>query len=82
MDKIRFWCHKILPLVYDNSLSYYETLCKFSNKLNELIQFINDLIDEKIIEYIDKRFNDMFINAIYNESEESITLKLEERKHG
>lgn len=34
----RFWCQKVLPLVYDNSLSYYEVLCK-------VVKYINDLID-------------------------------------
>lgn len=33
----RYWCHKILPLVYDDSLSYYEYLCKLTAKLNEMI---------------------------------------------
>lgn len=32
-----FWCQKVLPLVYDDSLSYYEVLCKVSDKLNEVI---------------------------------------------
>ena len=40
IDKIRFWCNKILPLVYDDSLSYYEVLCKISAKLNEVIDKI------------------------------------------
>lgn len=35
----RFWCYKVLPLVYDNSLSYYEVLCK-------VVKYINDLIDQ------------------------------------
>ena len=34
IDSLRFWCNKILPLVYDDSLSYYETLCKIAEKLN------------------------------------------------
>ena len=38
---IPFWCHKILPLVYDDSLSYYETLCKFIQKLNEVSEAVN-----------------------------------------
>lgn len=37
VEKFRFWCHKILPLVYDDSLSYYEFLCKVIAKLNEVI---------------------------------------------
>lgn len=34
----RFWCQKVLPLVYDDSLSYYEVLCKIVIKLNEVIE--------------------------------------------
>lgn len=32
----KFWCQKVLPLVYDDSLSYYETLCKVVAYLNEI----------------------------------------------
>ena len=34
----RFWCQKVLPLVYDNSLSYYEVLCKVTDYLNKIIE--------------------------------------------
>lgn len=34
----KFWCYKVLPLVYDDSLSYYEVLCKVVNYINELIE--------------------------------------------
>lgn len=40
----RFWCHKILPLVYDNSLSYYELLCKVVAYLNKVIESNNNLV--------------------------------------
>ena len=40
-----FYCQHILPLVYDESLSYYETLCKLQAKLNEVIKTQNDLQD-------------------------------------
>ena len=33
----RFWCQTALPMVYDDSLSYYELLCKVVNYLNNLI---------------------------------------------
>lgn len=36
-----FWCQKVLPLVFDDSLSYYEVLCKLTRKINELIQYID-----------------------------------------
>ena len=39
----RFWCQKVLPLVYDDSLSYYELLCKVVNYLNNAIGDINTL---------------------------------------
>ena len=38
----RFWCQKILPAVYDDSLSYYELLCKIVQKLNEMIEVDNE----------------------------------------
>ena len=38
LDKFRFWCQKVLPLVYDDSLSYYEVLCKVVQYINELIE--------------------------------------------
>lgn len=34
---LRFWCQKVLPLVYDDSLSYYELLCKVVTYLNTVI---------------------------------------------
>lgn len=45
IDKLKYWCNKILPLVYDDSLSYYEVLCKTSAKLNEVITTTNGLLD-------------------------------------
>lgn len=45
IDNIKYWCNKILPLVYDDSLSYYEVLCKTSAKLNEVITSTNGLLD-------------------------------------
>ena len=37
-EKLRFWCQKVLPLVYDDSLSYYELLNKVVLYLNNAIQ--------------------------------------------
>lgn len=45
--RLHFYCQKVLPLVYDESLSYYEVLCKVKHKLNELIDSQN-LQDEEI----------------------------------
>ena len=37
LQTFRFWCYKVLPLVYDDSLSYYEVLCKVTDYINKLI---------------------------------------------
>lgn len=42
----RFWCQKVLPLVYDNSLSYYEVLCKVIDYLNNLIADTNAIVED------------------------------------
>lgn len=57
---LQFYCHKILPLVYDDSLSYYEVLCKVQQKLNELIENNNELIRqwELYKNEIDKAFGE------------------------
>lgn len=41
VGEFKFWCQKVLPLVYDDSLSYYEVLCKVAKKLNEVIESAN-----------------------------------------
>lgn len=38
IDSFRFWCQKVLPTVYDDSLSYYEVLCKLADGFNHLLQ--------------------------------------------
>lgn len=35
-------CIKVLPTVYSNSLSYYEEICQFRYKLNEVIEAFNE----------------------------------------
>ena len=77
VDTIKCKCQKILPLVYDDSISYYEAICKFQSKLNELIQATNDFFTTNITQAIDKYFNSIMFDAIYNESTETITLKKE-----
>lgn len=45
ISSFRFWCQKVLPAVYDDSLSYYELLCKVIAKLNEVINSQNGTND-------------------------------------
>lgn len=42
----KFWCQKVLPLVYDESLSYYEVLCSVVDYLNNMVNDVNKVIDE------------------------------------
>lgn len=76
----KFNCAKVLPLVYDESLSYYEAVCKLVNKVNEVINVYNNTIDDKISEIIDTRFEELMLVAMYNEETETLTLSLGERE--
>lgn len=40
--KVAFYSQKVLPLVFDNSLSYLESLAHFCHKLNEIITALNN----------------------------------------
>lgn len=46
LSNFRFWCQKVLPLVYDDSLSYYEFLCKIVKYINDIIGNEKELSDE------------------------------------
>ena len=56
LKHFRFWCQSVLPLVYDDSLSYYEVLCKVVDYINKLID-----TDKEIFEDIDALRNDLQI---------------------
>ena len=46
LQPFRFWCQKVLPLVYDDSLSYYELLCKVVDYLNKTMEDVGTLHDD------------------------------------
>ena len=75
IEKVRFWCFKVLPLVYDDSLSYYEVLCKVVAKLNEMVDALQELPEQlkeieeaiaQINEWIQK-FDTTYIEQWINE---------------
>lgn len=78
VGELRFWCQKVLPLVYDDSLSYYELLCKVVHKLNETIELGNKLNDEwndikgtalqLIIDYVNEQINNGTIGTMIEEA--------------
>ena len=69
----RYWCQKVLPLVYDDSLSYYELLCKVVAKLNEVIDNENDLNEafKQLKEWVENWFDS-------TDFEEMVSNKLDE----
>lgn len=52
-----FWCQKVLPLVYDDSLSYYEVLCKLVHYLNQLMENMKAMGED--IEELSKRIDEL-----------------------
>ena len=73
---MHFWCQKVLPLVYDNSLSYYEALLKFKRKLNEVIEYTNqipDYIDEKVTAAFDENHLRELISEVFRTIEDAIS---------
>lgn len=82
MTKVNAYCAKVLPLVFDNSLSYYEFLGKMCHKLNECIDALNahnlNIIEfthmvqleiENFEKYIDNRITE-FENELKTEWEQ------------
>lgn len=79
LEPFKFWCQKVLPNVYDDSLSYYEYLCKLNEYLNEVIGQINTLTDNmedyeadltatwlETKEYIDNYFDNLDVQQEIN----------------
>lgn len=73
IDKINCLPQKVLPSIFDDSLSTIELLSKIITTVNSLIDSLNSGFTEEFEKY----FNSVMINAIYNEENETITLKRE-----
>lgn len=65
----------IIPLEYAESLSYMEWLIQLTKNQNEMSKLLSGNIDALIEDYIDKRFDNLMLNAVYDESSETIFLK-------
>lgn len=79
---LKFWCQKILPLSYDDSLSYYETLCRFADKVNELIDRMN-IYEEEYKDYVDEQvsFLKTYIDEQDNATKTVLEIKMENLKN-
>lgn len=58
LNKMSFYCQPILPLVYDESMSYYETLCKVVGQLNTTGDTVNKLNEGLTGEIADRQAAD------------------------
>lgn len=73
IGSFRFWCQKTLPLVYDDSLSYYELLCKLAKFMQDAVEDISTL-DKAYLElqdYVNHYFDNLDV-------QEAIDAKLDE----
>lgn len=75
LKPFRYWCQKVLPLVYDDSLSYYELLCKvvdYLNKTMEDVETLHDDVDnlhtayEQLQEYVNDYFDNLDVQEEIN----------------
>ena len=71
------YSQKVLPLAFDESMSYLEQICSIQSKINELISLFNTELEDQLEVYIDNKFNDMMIKAMYTAGTETLTLYLD-----
>lgn len=76
IGQFRFWCQKVLPLVYDDSLSYYELLCKVVNYLNDVIA--NSSVEEENIAMLLIAFKELE-DFVISEIDPSVFVSIYER---
>ena len=63
-----FYCQKVMPAVLDDSLSYYEVLCKLVAKLNDVISATNSTSDQmlELKNYVDHYFDNLDVQQEIN----------------
>ena len=75
LKPFRYWCQKVLPLVYDDSLSYYELLCKVVDYLNKTMEDVDTLHDDvtdlhdayvQLQTYVNDYFDDLDVQEEIN----------------
>lgn len=77
IDKnIKMFCQTVLPIVYDDSLSYQELLYKMIRYINGMREDINHISDN-VEQYVRDHLDDLFINAMYDPETETLILVLD-----
>lgn len=81
LGKFKAWCRRVLPAVYDDSLSYYEQLAKLVAKLNEVIENANASVIEienlktsytTLKDYVDHYFDNLDVTDAINDKLDSM----------
>lgn len=70
LNTMSFYCQPILPLVYDESMSYYETLCKVVGQLNTTGETVNKLNEGLTNEIADRQAADTALDERLKKIEE------------
>lgn len=71
LNKMSFYCQPILPLVYDESMSYYETLRKVVGQLNNTGETVNKLKEGLTGEISDRQAADAALDVRIKEIEKT-----------
>jgi hypothetical protein len=63
-----------LPSVYQEALSYGEVQCILFNKIETIEKLLNGQIDKIMSDWLFQNFNELMLNASYNQETETIIL--------
>jgi len=74
-NHFKFFCQTVLPIVYDDSLSFQELLYKMIRYINGMKDDIEN-ISKDMVAYIRDHLDDIFIDAMYDAETETLILIL------
>lgn len=65
-------------LDYDfDATTDWAVMQELGKKTNEIIYFLNNIVEEKLVEYIEKKFNDIMLSSMYDQETETLILYLQ-----
>lgn len=59
-----------------DSVTEWQVLQKLGEKTNEIIHFVNSVLEKELNEYIEQKFNDMMLDSMYDAETETLILYL------
>lgn len=71
-QELKFWCQTVLPLTFDDSISYYEAICKLANCVNNIVDDLQTISNEieqiniridGLIEYVNNYFENLDLTS-------------------